>query len=96
MSVIIYGIKNGDTMKKARAWLGKRGAPHVFHDYKTAGIERERLKCCAKKIGRETLRDRAGTTFRKSRFLRHARPCAGHPRLTSLQERRGWPGQARP
>jgi quercetin dioxygenase-like cupin family protein len=27
---------------------------------------------------------------------RHARPCAGHPRLTSPRRRRGWPGQARP
>ena len=27
--------------------------------------------------------------------LRHARPCAGHPRLAA-RVRRGWPGQARP
>ena len=39
----IYGIKNCDTMKKARAWLEKHGVEYAFHDYKTAGIERERL-----------------------------------------------------
>jgi arsenate reductase len=65
MSVTIYGIKNCDTMKKARAWLDKRGVDYAFHDYKTAGIERERLEKWEKKVGWETLLNRAGTTFRK-------------------------------
>ena len=37
MPITIYGIKNCDTMKKARAWLDKRGAAYQFHDYKIAG-----------------------------------------------------------
>ena len=65
VSVTIYGIKNCDTMKKARAWLDKRGVKYVFHDYKTAGIERERLERWTKKLGWEILLNRAGTTFRK-------------------------------
>jgi arsenate reductase len=65
LSVTIYGIKNCDTMKKARAWLDKRGLEYTFHDYKTAGIERERLERWSKKVGWETLLNRAGTTFRK-------------------------------
>jgi arsenate reductase (glutaredoxin) len=65
MPLTIYGIKNCDTMKKARAWLDKRGVAYDFHDYKTAGIERERLERWAKKVGWETLLNRAGTTFRK-------------------------------
>ncbi len=65
MSITIYGIKNCDTMKKARAWLEGRGVDYAFHDYKTAGIERERLERWAKKVGWETLLNRAGTTFRK-------------------------------
>ena len=36
----IYGIKNCDTMKKARAWLDQRGVDYAFHDYKAAGIDR--------------------------------------------------------
>jgi arsenate reductase (glutaredoxin) len=64
-SITIYGIKNCDTMKKARAWLDKHGVDHSFHDYKTAGIERERLQRWCKKVGWETLLNRAGTTFRK-------------------------------
>ncbi len=64
-SVTIYGIKNCDTMKKARAWLDEHGVAYDFHDYKTAGIERERLERWSKKVGWETLLNRAGTTFRK-------------------------------
>jgi len=64
-SITIYGIKNCDTMKKARAWLDKRGVAYEFHDYKAAGIDRERLEGWARAVGWETLLNRAGTTFRK-------------------------------
>ena len=65
MSVTIYGIKNCDTMKKARAWLDGRRIAYVFHDYKTAGIGRDRLEVWARAVGWEALLNRAGTTFRK-------------------------------
>ncbi len=65
MTSIIYGIKNCDTMKKARAWLDDHGIGHDFHDYKAAGIDLARLKGWAAKLGWETLLNRAGTTFRK-------------------------------
>jgi len=61
----IYGIKNCDTMKKARAWLEGHKVAHEFHDYKTAGIERSVLEGWAKKVGWEVLLNRAGTTFKK-------------------------------
>jgi arsenate reductase len=63
--VTIYGIKNCDTMKKARAWLDKRGVAYEFHDYKTAGIGRGEVGGWAREAGWETLLNRAGTTFRK-------------------------------
>ena len=62
---VIYGIKNCDTMKKARAWLDAHGIVYRFHDYKTAGIEKARLEYWVSKLGWETLLNRAGTTFRK-------------------------------
>ena len=65
MAITIYGIKNCDTMKKARAWLDGRGVAYAFHDYKAAGIERERLERWAKKVGWEVLLNRAGTTYKK-------------------------------
>src|SRR4029077_16889690 len=64
-TVTIYGIKNCDTMKKARAWLDGHGVAYDFHDYKVAGIERGRLEGWASKVGWESLLNRAGTTFRK-------------------------------
>lgn len=64
-AVTIYGIKNCDTMKKARAWLDQRGVAYAFHDYKAAGIDRATLEGWARKAGWEVLLNRAGTTFRK-------------------------------
>ena len=40
MPITIYGIKNCDTMKKARAWLDEHGLDYAFHDYRTAGVHR--------------------------------------------------------
>ena len=65
MKTVIYGIRNCDTMKKARAWLDSHGVAHEFHDYKVAGIEAARLNAWIRVVGWETLLNRAGTTFRK-------------------------------
>jgi Spx/MgsR family transcriptional regulator len=65
MAATLYGIKNCDTMKKARAWLDAKGVPYAFHDYKAEGIDRPRLEAWARAVGWETLLNRAGTTFRK-------------------------------
>jgi arsenate reductase len=65
LPVTIYGIKNCDTMKKARGWLDGHGVAYGFHDYKTEGIARDTLKRWADELGWETLLNRVGTTFRK-------------------------------
>ena len=65
MTTIIYGIKNCDTMKKARAWLDSHAIAYNFHDYKTEGISKDKLQHWADEVGWETLLNRAGTTFRK-------------------------------
>ena len=65
MTVTIYGIRNCDTMKKARAWLDQHGVAYGFHDYKAAGIDRARLDHWCRELGWETVLNRAGTTFRK-------------------------------
>lgn len=65
MPITIHGIKNCDTMKKARAWLEAHGIAHDFHDYKTRGIDSATLKAWAEKAGWEKLLNRSGTTFRK-------------------------------
>jgi arsenate reductase (glutaredoxin) len=63
--VTIYGIKNCDTMKKARAWLDDHGVVYEFHDYKASGAPKQKLQAWTSELGWETLLNRAGTTFRK-------------------------------
>ena len=64
MTITLYGIRNCDTMKKARAWLDARGVAYAFHDYKVAGIDAATLGAWATSVGWEKLLNRAGTTFR--------------------------------
>ena len=61
----LYGIRNCDTVKKARSWLDARGIEYRFHDYQASGAEVARLQQWANAVGWETLLNRAGTTFRK-------------------------------
>jgi arsenate reductase len=63
--MILYGIRNCDTVKKARAWLDQRGVEYRFHDYKVAGIDMARLDRWCGEVGWEALLNRAGATFRK-------------------------------
>ncbi|HEV7321919.1 MAG TPA: ArsC family reductase [Ensifer sp.] len=65
MTVTIFGIKNCDTMKKARTWLDGRGIAYRFHDYKAEGIDRAHLERWCNEAGWETVLNRSGTTFRK-------------------------------
>ena len=64
MGMILYGIRNCDTVKKARAWLDATGVAYVFHDYKTVGADAETLRAWVDTLGWETVLNRAGTTFR--------------------------------
>ena len=64
-SITIYGIKNCDTMKKARSWLEQHKVAYDFHDYKVAGIDKPVLEGWAKKVGWEVLLNKTGTTFKK-------------------------------
>lgn len=65
LTITIYGIRNCDTIKKARSWLEGQGVAYRFHDYKTAGIERSNLEYWCNELGWEVLLNRAGMTFRK-------------------------------
>ena len=62
--ITLYGIKNCDTMKKARAWLDGQGVAYAFHDYKLSGMDEARLRGWVAELGWEKLLNRAGTTFR--------------------------------
>ena len=64
MPVTMYGIRNCDTIRKARGWLDARGIAYDFRDYKIAGIDAATLRRWAGGVGWEKLLNRAGTTFR--------------------------------
>ena len=65
MTPKMYGIKNCDTVAKARAWLSDHAIAYEFHDYKTQGIDAARLTQWVEELGWEKVLNRAGLTFRK-------------------------------
>lgn len=65
MALIVYGVPNCDTVKKARAWLAERDVPHEFHDFKKRGVPPGRLDDWIREVGWEKLLNRKGTTWRK-------------------------------
>jgi len=63
--IILYGIPNCDTVKKARTWFDENGVEYQFHDFKKQGVPPEQLQRWAQAAGWETLLNRKGTTWRK-------------------------------
>ena len=64
MGVVIYGIKNCDTMKKAFAWLQASGVEYTFHDYRASGISRADVETWAAAAGWEKVLNKSSRTFR--------------------------------
>lgn len=63
--ITLYGIKNCDTVKKARKWLEGEAIDYRFHDYRKDGISTELLSGFAVELGWESLLNTRGTTWRK-------------------------------
>lgn len=63
--MIVYGIPNCDTVKKARQWLTAQGVVHEFHDFKKLGVPAAQLARWTEALGWEKLINRQGTTWRK-------------------------------
>ena len=61
----LFGIKNCDTIKKARKWLEQHQIDYQFHDYRTDGLDEAWLTETEKQLGWESLLNTRGTTFRK-------------------------------
>ena len=61
---VLYGLKNCDTVKKARRWLADHGVAYRFHDFRVDGLDEEQLARWTKQLGWETLLNRRGTTWR--------------------------------
>ena len=63
--ITLYGIKNCDTVKKARKWLDAHDVEYHFHDFRADGLDEKQLKAWVKELGWEALLNRRGTTWRK-------------------------------
>lgn len=63
--ITLYGIKNCDTMKKARRWLDQHGVEYRFHDYRQDGLSAELLEAWEQELGWERLLNRRGMLWRK-------------------------------
>lgn len=61
----LYGIKNCDTIKKARKWLTDNGIEYKFHDVRADGLELATIDSWLEQADWETVLNRRGTTWRK-------------------------------
>ncbi len=62
--MVLYGIKNCDTVKKARRWLDGHGVAYRFHDFRADGLDEKQLARWVKQLGWETVLNRRGTSWR--------------------------------
>ncbi len=61
----LYGIKNCDTVKKARSWLDGRGIEYRFHDYRIDGLDEDLLRRFSSVLGWETMLNKRSTSWRQ-------------------------------
>ena len=63
--ITLYGIKNCDSVKKARRWLDSHGVEYRFHDFRAQGLDPKQLDGWLQELGWEALLNRRGTTWRR-------------------------------
>ncbi|TXH77210.1 MAG: ArsC family reductase [Thiothrix sp.] len=62
--IILYGINNCDTVRKARQWLDERAIAYEFHDFRKDGLNPVQLRAWMDELGWDKLINRRGTTWR--------------------------------
>ena len=65
MRLMLYGIKNCNTVKSAIQWLKDHDVPFEFYDFKSKGVSRSKLTEWCKQVGWENLINKRGTTWRQ-------------------------------
>lgn len=63
--VVVYGIKNCDTVQRALKALEAAGIDFRFHDFKAAGLDTQTAQRWIDALGVDTVVNRRGTTWRK-------------------------------
>lgn len=84
--MVLYGIPNCDTVKKARAWLATHGVDHVFHDFRKQGVDADWLARVESQVGWRALTNTRGTTWRRIAETRRAQVVDASSALPLLLE----------
>lgn len=63
--ITLYGIKNCDTVARARQRLGDAGIEFRFHDFKSEGLSVALAQSWIDALGVDAVVNRKGTTWRK-------------------------------
>lgn len=63
--ITLYGIKNCDTVKKARIWLDAHQIDYRFHDFRVDGVSPALLKHFADQVGIDSLLNQRSTSWRQ-------------------------------
>ncbi len=59
----LYGIKNCDSVKKARIWLDKHAVAYRFHDFRVDGLSAELLESWLVRSDWQKLLNRRSTSW---------------------------------
>ena len=62
--MILYGISNCDTVKKAKNWLESNNLDYRFHDFRKQGLEPEIIQDWLTQISWDKLLNKRSTTWR--------------------------------
>jgi Spx/MgsR family transcriptional regulator len=65
VTAVLYGIKNCDTVKKARQWLERHGIEYRFHDLRADGLSREQAQAWLDELGIDSVINRRSTTWKQ-------------------------------
>lgn len=64
-TTVLFGIKNCDSVKKARDWFEERGIPYQFHDFRVDGLSKDLLQSWLDRIGAEALINNRSATWKQ-------------------------------
>ena len=85
--MILYGIKNCNTVKSSIEWLKRKKISFEFHDYKTKGITESRLRDWSKQVGWENLVNKRGTTWRQLDEVTQKKITSEKPAIQLMMEK---------
>jgi len=76
---VVFGIKNCDSVKKARKWFEERDIPYDFHDFRVDGLSKDQLQAWLDRVGAEVLINNRSTTWKQLNEQAKSSPWAKTP-----------------